>query len=305
MRTFGGGCRSRLEKTPFFREKKKRCNQKNHKNPPTRGQKARVWGLAILLSGAVPPSPPSTHTTVSPPAPHHSHVPPYWPSQSPGPAPQHKPHTMAAASGPETRGCQRDTHPGGRAEVGCGARHEGTGTCLSVASLGRAFGAARRRPEDSTMTCRPPRHRWSFPSASVLLRALDGVPSPRPLQRSSKPLVPLAQVWGSSGTTAGGRVFEARQGPASRRPHRRAGLWGGCHQPSVGVLGGARGGLRHQRRVRTPGGYPPPPPVVPHPREDGPPPPPGGPSPSDGPPSPHGEPHYHRTRTFAGTEIAA
>ena len=35
------------------------------------------------------------------------------------------------------------------------------------------------------------------------------------------------------------------------------------------------------------------------------PPPPGGRSPSDGPPPPLGGPHYHRTRTFAGTEIAA
>ena len=51
--------------------------------------------------------------------------------------------------------------------------------------------------------------------------------------------------------------------------------------------------------------YPPPPLVVPHPREDGPPPPPGGRSPSDGPPPPPGEPHYQRTPTFAGTEIAA
>ena len=52
--------------------------------------------------------------------------------------------------------------------------------------------------------------------------------------------------------------------------------------------------------------YPPPPPfVLPHPREDGPPPPPGGWSPSDGPPPPPGEPHYHHTRAFVGTEIAA
>ena len=49
----------------------------------------------------------------------------------------------------------------------------------------------------------------------------------------------------------------------------------------------------------------PPPLVVPHPREDGPPPPPGGRLPSDGPPPPPGGPHHHRTRTFAGTEIAA
>ena len=49
----------------------------------------------------------------------------------------------------------------------------------------------------------------------------------------------------------------------------------------------------------------PPPLVVPHPREDGPPPTLGGRSPRDGPPPPPGEPHYHRTRTFAATEIAA
>ena len=49
--------------------------------------------------------------------------------------------------------------------------------------------------------------------------------------------------------------------------------------------------------------YPPPPLVLPHPREDGPP-------LGDGhqvtvPHPPPGEPHYHRTHTFAGTEIAA
>ena len=48
-----------------------------------------------------------------------------------------------------------------------------------------------------------------------------------------------------------------------------------------------------------------PPLVLPHPREDSPPPPPGGRSPSDSPPAPPGGPHYHRKRTFAGTEIAA
>ena len=50
---------------------------------------------------------------------------------------------------------------------------------------------------------------------------------------------------------------------------------------------------------------PPPPLVVPHPREDGPPRPPGGRSPSDGPPPPPRGPHYHHTRTFSGTKIAA
>ena len=41
-----------------------------------------------------------------------------------------------------------------------------------------------------------------------------------------------------------------------------------------------------------------PPLVLPHPREDSPPPPPGGWLPSDG------EPHYHHTCTFSGSEIA-
>ena len=45
--------------------------------------------------------------------------------------------------------------------------------------------------------------------------------------------------------------------------------------------------------------------VLSQPRVDGPPPPPGGRLPSDGPPPPPGEPHYHCTRTFSGTEIAA
>ena len=57
----------------------------------------------------------------------------------------------------------------------------------------------------------------------------------------------------------------------------------------------------NQRRVRRTL-YPPS--VLPHPREDGTPPPPGGQLPNDAPPPPPGEPHYHCTRTFSGTEIA-